>query len=903
MKPFLFYALPFFFLSIGSSDCCAQSDALSVSKEELPRIAPTEPEEALATFELHPDFRIELAAHEPNICDPIAMAFDARGRAYVLEMRGYSERREEALGRVRLLTDEDGDGKFDRSVVFKDGLRWPTAITCYKGGVFVGATPDLFYFKDHDGDDIADEERLIFTGFGGGNPRLNMQALFNSLRWGPDHRIWGATAANGGNVTRPDDPTFGPVSIRGADFSFDPEKLDLRPENGTAQYGMSFDSLGRRFVCSNSRHLIHVAYERQHVRSNPISSLRPALEDIPVDGSAAPVYRISPDEPWRIVRTRWRVSGVVRGMVEGGGRVSGYFTSATGVHIYWGSEFGPEFQNNAFIGDVGSNLVHRKIIETKPGQVGLLARRADPESETEFLRSRDNWFRPTSFATGPDGCLYLTDMYREIIEHPWSLPEPIKKQLDLNSGFERGRIYRIAPKKGKLMAPENLDALSITELRSLVNHPNDWHQTTARRLLYERGAPAKPKPPVEPFPALLSAESALHEWRDQAVEDPWIRTAYLHSLRTQDDLLAAWEQEQGQPDKALSQDLLSRIRKTGDFDLIETIVRDLSDQDLTLPNAKDWEILLRPAPDQTEASIRRKVTQNPPERLLSEARSALKQLPAEPSQQEAAILLVSLLGDKDDQKKLEALFLQTDSKALRSKLAPQISDTTFKIRHFDKLPDHYSASLSQAILKRPEMAQFLLDEVEAGAISTQNLPRSLVEGLRNHTDSQIRTVAAATFPGLATRTEVIEAFQPALVLRASLEKGKALFGKHCAICHRATDGSGVRVGPDTTTFSAIGPEALLTRILDPNREVAPQYQAYLFTLQNGDSFSGIIDSETPTSVNLLLPGGATQTFPRKQVTSMKGLGRSLMPEGLEAALSHQDMADLIGFLEAESPSR
>src|SRR5690606_13586223 len=168
-----------------------------------------------------------------------------------------------------------------------------------------------------------------------------MQALFNSLRWGPDNRIWGATAGNGGTVTRPDDASFDAVALRGADFSFDPETLDLRQENGTAQYGMSYDSLGRRFVCSNSRHLIWLAYERHQAKTNPWVSLPAPLIDIPADGPAPTVHRISPDEPWRIVRTRWRVAGVVKGIVEGGGRVSGFLVAASGIHLYWGDAFPP----------------------------------------------------------------------------------------------------------------------------------------------------------------------------------------------------------------------------------------------------------------------------------------------------------------------------------------------------------------------------------------------------------------------------------------------------------------------------------------------------------------------------------------------------------------------------------
>src|SRR6056297_3663930 len=163
------------------------AEELELSSDEFPRVPPTSPSAALSTFEIEEGFEVQLAAHEPAVMDPIAMAFDEQGRAYVLEMRGYSERRDEALGRVRLLTDSNGDGVFDQSTVFKDGLKWPTAILCYRGGVLVGATPDIHFFRDTDGDGVSDEEKHLFTGFGVGRPELNMQALFNSFRWGPDN--------------------------------------------------------------------------------------------------------------------------------------------------------------------------------------------------------------------------------------------------------------------------------------------------------------------------------------------------------------------------------------------------------------------------------------------------------------------------------------------------------------------------------------------------------------------------------------------------------------------------------------------------------------------------------------------------------------------------------------------
>src|SRR5262245_30653697 len=221
----------------------------SVSSSDLPRVPPTEPAQALSTFKVRPGLRLELVAAEPLVVDPIALCFDENSRMFVIEMRDYSESRDERLGRIRMLEDTDGDGKFDKSIIFAEDLPWPTALCWFNGGLFVGSTPDIWYFKDMNGDGKADEKKLVFTGFGAGIERLNVQQLFNSLNWTLDCRIHGASGGNGGIIRCPDHPEYAPVDIRNADFSFEPRTFEMRRESGGGQYGLSFDSAGRKFVC------------------------------------------------------------------------------------------------------------------------------------------------------------------------------------------------------------------------------------------------------------------------------------------------------------------------------------------------------------------------------------------------------------------------------------------------------------------------------------------------------------------------------------------------------------------------------------------------------------------------------------------------------------------------------
>ncbi|HET6407497.1 MAG TPA: PVC-type heme-binding CxxCH protein, partial [Chthoniobacteraceae bacterium] len=459
-----------------------------IQNAEVQRVPPAPADKSIASCNVRPGFRLELMASEPMVIDPVAMAFDEDGKLYVVEMADYSERREEKLGRVKLLEDSDGDGKYDKSTVFAEGLPWPTGITVWDGGVFVLASPDLLYFKDMDGDRKADVHQLIFTGFGSLAQRLNVQALPNSLQWGPDQRIHGALGGNPSSIQNFARHGSAKIEFRGQDFSFDPRLMDLRPESGGGQFGLTFDDTGRKYVCSNSRHLIQVMYEDRVGRQVSDYPLPAPGVDIATDGPQAEVFRRSPDEWWRVIRTKWRVTGVVKGMIEGGGRSSGYFTSASGVTIYRGDAWPAEYRGDAFINDCGSNLIHRKKLS---GDLLRVGKRASDEGKSEFLTSSDNWFRPVAFANSPDGNLWFADMYRETIEHPWSLPDSLKSKLDLNSGNDRGRLYRIVSTEDAETRPlPKLASASLPELAALLEHPNGWHRDTAARLIHQRQDPA-----------------------------------------------------------------------------------------------------------------------------------------------------------------------------------------------------------------------------------------------------------------------------------------------------------------------------------------------------------------------------------------------------------------------------
>lgn len=460
----------------------------SVAAEEVPssvleRFDPLSPAEALASFDVAPGYRVELVAAEPLVVDPIAFCFDPAGRMIVVEMIDYSERGSESLGRVRRLTDRDGDGQMDEVETLAEGISWPTAVESWPGGVIVGAPPYIFFYPiedDAQGRAIVGEQQTWFSGFS----RSNVQGMMNSFRWGPDLRLHGASSSNAGEITGDTLPS--PLRLGRQDFSIDPRDRAFRAVPGGAQHGMDFDRWGHKYLTSNSDHLQQaLMFDPVAGRANRYSAVPALRRSIAADGPAADVYRNSPTEPWRLLRTHLRVTGQVRGVVEGGGRAAGYFTGATGVHHYDGDQWPAGDHPIALVADVGGNLVHRKRMLDD----GLWKRGERIDDQTEFLRSPDTWFRPAQLGGGPDGALYVADMYREVIEHPLSLPPVIKEQVDLNSGNDRGRIWRVVSvDKPVRRHVEPLDKMSVSKLVEMLSHPNHWQRRTAARLLASRQA-------------------------------------------------------------------------------------------------------------------------------------------------------------------------------------------------------------------------------------------------------------------------------------------------------------------------------------------------------------------------------------------------------------------------------
>lgn len=456
----------------------------------LKPIPPKEPAEAVKTFEAIRGFQMQLVASEPDVTDPVAAAFDENGLLYVAEMIDYPDPPREGkppLGRVRVLDDADGDGRYEKSWIFADTIRWPTGVVPWKQGVFVAAAPDIWYLKDEDGDHRADIREQVYTGFG----VQNQQGTVNNLAWAFDNRIYGSGSTNGGEIRPGNQARAQTISIKGRDFRFDPATRRFETVSGREQFGNAFDDWGNRFLCSESSPGFHVVLPQEYLARNPYLAVESTIQELTF--GPVHIFRTSPIEPWRMVRSSRRLAAGERNPA-GAGLSHEVIDAAAGLTIYRGDAFPAELRGDIFVGCSQNNLIHhRKLL---PKGVTYQSKRA--EEKTEFVRSTDIWFRPVNCINAPDGTLYVTDMSREVIE-AIHIPLDVVARLDLSSGRDRGRIYRLAPPGFRVPPRPRLAAATTQQLVQLLEHRGGWWRDTAQRLLYER----QDRAAIEPLATLL----------------------------------------------------------------------------------------------------------------------------------------------------------------------------------------------------------------------------------------------------------------------------------------------------------------------------------------------------------------------------------------------------------------
>ena len=421
---------------------------------------PLSPAEEMASFHLADDrLTVELAAAEPEVVSPVSICFDADGRLFVAEMLDYPNA--QTSGRIRLLEDRDGDGRYETATVFADGLPFPNGVLPWRGGVLVTAAPDIWYLSDTNGDGRADERRVLFTGFGLGNQQLRA----NGLTWGLDHWVYGANGRSEGEIRKPEDSPGKTVSIRGHDFRFRPDTGEFEAIAGRSQFGLARDDWGNRFLSWNTIPIRHEVLPERYLNRNPQLAATESIADILEPGDTGRVFPLAPPP------LTFNDESVKN------------FNALAGLTIYRGGALGEEYRGNAFVGESLLNLVHRRVLE--PNGVTFVARR--PEQGKEFLASSDSWFHPVNFATGPDGALCVVDFYRKFVEHPDWVRGAARNEVPWRTGAEHGRIWRIRNAKSPIPNRKvNLSHAGVGELVEHLRNDNGWWRDTAQRLVVER---------------------------------------------------------------------------------------------------------------------------------------------------------------------------------------------------------------------------------------------------------------------------------------------------------------------------------------------------------------------------------------------------------------------------------
>lgn len=459
--------------------------------ESAAPLPPLEPQESLAAWQIRAGYRIELMAAEPLTMDPVAIDWGTDGRLWIVEMADYPDGldgRGKSGGRVRFLDDTDGDGHYDKSTLFLEGLNFPTGIVTWNRGIIVTAAPEIIYAEDSNDDGVCDRKTVLFSGFHEGNQQLRM----NGLRWGLDgwlHCASGSHVANYGSKSRIHSHLTGEDLVLGSrDFRFDPRTGKIEPLSGPSQFGRNRDEWGNWFGVQNSYPLWHYVLEEKYLRRNP--------------------HMIAPDPKNMLTPANPRVFPASETEARFHSQnQAGRFTSACSGMVYCDTLLFPGSDvAHAFTCEPVHNVVQQNLL-TRAG-VSFEMKRDLADETVDFLASRDRWCRPVMARTGPDGALWVVDMYRYVIEHPHWLPQEGKDAIAsyLRAGDGRGRIYRVLPEQGQPHPAIAIEKLSPLELVKLLDHPNGWIRDTVQRLLTDSAN-------QECVPALL--EMFTHARSDQ----------------------------------------------------------------------------------------------------------------------------------------------------------------------------------------------------------------------------------------------------------------------------------------------------------------------------------------------------------------------------------------------------
>lgn len=867
---------------------------------------PRSPEQSAAAFKLPDGFRMEAVAGEPLIASPTGVCWDERGRMFVSELHGYNlegqldieelnkagkldtqVRHIEAdakfkkaaehgtFGVVKLLRDTNGDGRMDKADLWATNLPPAYGIVPARGGVIVACAPDIVFLADRDGDGCAEVQEKLFTGFRTGA----LWRGINAPQWGADGWIYFGRGWGGGKITGPHLPA--PVELPGSDFRIRADGTAIEAvTGGTHTFGFAMTESGDRFIVTTTIPAIYIApLPWRYLARNP-DAATPSLEAPSGDRRA---YSISKPHPWRQKRADdpeyFKYYNSRFGAAES--EADGWFTAACGPLLYQDRAL-PGLHGQYFVCEPSGNLIHRALIETDG--VALKIRRAPGEEKSEFAATSDQWSHPMNLTHGPDGSIWVTDYYREIIEDYASVPRHLQQQYGVYAGHDRGRIYRLTHRAAPPPPAPDMSTLDAKALAHECASPLFWRRQTAQRLLVERGE-TNAAPTLRELLAdkntgpstLITTLRALDQLGVLTPRDvqPFIRHAAaavrIHALQLADRWFA---QDEG---RALLDVALAAAAA-------EQNPRAQIQFALSLGEAGD---------PRAFAALAQFAREKPGVRWM-----------------DAAVL--SSLHGRGGEMLAELLRESGGSGKFLTPLAQSIAASRNELELARALtlvaratPDSQAAVLNGLAKGRKNAPRKPLGDKSARATLATLAASPNVEvrkATRALEDTFIATVAddetlvpAGKLPPAETISdETFRKFVAALAGPRDLKRGHELFVQACAACHRI-GAEGHDVGPDLIGQLGMAEEALLKDVLMPNDRIRPGYETTLVQTSDGAAITGILKDDGATSLTLVSPNGVEQALLRKDVNGVRRLATSFMPSFAEG-VTPADLASLIAWL-------
>ncbi len=810
------------------------------------------PTDAAHCFITASDLTIELVAAEPLVSSPCALAFDGPNRLFVAENNGYPSDGS-GLGNIVLLEDTNGDGVMDRRTVFASGLAFPNGVMPFRGGLLVTASPDLLFLKDTDGDGKADQRDVWITGF---DTTKSTQLRVNKPMLGPDGWIYLAAGLVGGELTRPSHPDQPAFKMTG-DIRIHPDSREIRHTGGKSQYGQTFDAEGRRFICMNRIPVQHVVLQPEWLAANPRLAFTETVQDcnprsvksgFAGDKGGVRLYPVSSN-------------------ITTADSHTGSFSAACGVHIFQGAGLPQRYQHTVFSCDPTGNLVHADRLTPDGASFN-----ADPLlPDHEPIASTDDWFRPVFVTTGPDGCLYIADMYRSTIEHPDYLPEEVRKRTDFATGRDRGRIWRVRSSGRPSPA-------SAEEVRT---------KSTA-------GAAFSALSKAVATGESLDVDRLAHLARE-GVSDRWVRALAVSQIHGREDsfLKALWPRLKDEPEGAV--ELLALTAKSFETPShLLSVLPQLTNAPITLEAALLSEVKV---PSEHEAMVKASANSLAFIRKgvipIASAKGLLS-LAAKTNPSESVPALVTVWSGSHPNDVRAAAFRTL---AALDPLTAAREAITQPI--WNSLAPELREVVITALTSNPTKPEAILHLVESGVITPSSIPSRIRQSLlKNPPTSSAERVMKALAVTTSSRAETDAKIAEALKLPFDARAGKSLFGSLCSACHRLEQ-TGSVLGPDLYDMRRQTKEMIAFHIANPDAEIAPAYTAYTVSLRSGSALTGLVTGETGGSITVRMPGGVSETIRRSDAANMAPLPGSLMPPGLLDALTAQQVADLLAFLKGQ----